>query len=129
MCKNLYGIVEVACESESATQLVINQLESISTNPSIACSNSGANCLQLDFNISSLPNTIVEQTHLLSPIHVKRKGRPRGSRLQSTVEKVCKKNIMLSRIKRCEIALELVTMKLVIQHPQGLVYSTLKWIP
>ena len=46
MCKKLYDFVEVACESDSATQFVISQLESISSNPSIACSNKGANCLQ-----------------------------------------------------------------------------------
>ena len=57
----------------------------------------GATSLGTEKDISFTPNTAIEHNNILSPSHVKRKGRPRGLRMQSTVEKVCKK-------KKCKAA-------------------------
>jgi len=94
LCKKFYDIAEVTCESQSGIDFLIDQLESLSKNASIRWSNVGATSLGAQNDMSSTPNTAVEHTNILSPTHVKRKGRPRGLRMPSTVGKVCKKKNM-----------------------------------
>ncbi|XP_027936364.1 protein FAR-RED IMPAIRED RESPONSE 1-like [Vigna unguiculata] len=92
LCKKFYDIAELACESQSGTDFLVDQLESLSKNASIR--DAGATSLGAQKDMSSTPNTAVEHNNILSPVHVKRKGRPRGLRMQSTVEKIGKKKNM-----------------------------------
>jgi len=89
----------VACETQSAAQSVYDQLNTIATtlglpnepNP-FRCGDDDASACHEDH---SLPNHVMSSAHhsniVRSPIHVKRKGRPRTNRLKSTVEKITKR--------------------------------------
>ena len=91
MCKRFYEITEVACQSENGTKSMLTQLDSMHATLDLSI-----------FNIVSLPSykgkgkLTQHPMHTMdnmvrSPSHVKRKGRSRTNRLQSTVEKVSKK--------------------------------------
>jgi len=91
MCKRFYEIAEVACQSENGTNLVLTQLDSIYATLDLPI-----------LNIVSVPThkgkekltqhpTPTMDNMVRSPSHVKRKGRPRTNKLQSTVKKISKK--------------------------------------
>jgi len=97
--KRFNDIGEVACETQSAAQSVYDQLNTIATtlglpnepNP-FRCGDDDASACDKDH---SLPDHVMSSAHhnniVRSPIHVKRKGRPRTNRLKSTVKKITKR--------------------------------------
>jgi len=93
LCKRFYDIVEVACDSNSASNMLCNELNSITKSLGVPTKvmpftiNDGGGCQSTHDVTPSITNKGIVH----SSIQVKRKGRPRLNRMQSTVEKISKK--------------------------------------
>jgi len=93
LCNTFYDITEVACDSENTTKQLCDELHLIAkslgvpTKPMECIAPNGGGSLTTNDVTPSATNSGM----VLSPIHVKRKGRPRSNKLQSTVEKICKR--------------------------------------
>jgi len=93
LCKTFYDIAEVACDSKNETKQLCDELHLIAkslgvpTKPIECVVPNGGGCLTSNH---VTPSTTNSRT-VLSLIHVKRKGRPCSNRIQSTVEKICKR--------------------------------------
>ncbi|WVZ04467.1 hypothetical protein V8G54_025273 [Vigna mungo] len=99
LCKCFYDIAEEACQSETTSKKLLSELNSIGrslgvrTSPTLMLVNDDG--IDMHGNLPSTeegrPPCEVDGLVVHSPISVKRKGRPRTKRMQSTVEKLTKK--------------------------------------
>jgi len=93
LCKSFYDLAEVACDSYTSSRMLCNELNSIAkglgvptkSNPFLVNEHR-----DIEDNDGEHP-TVTKCTNVRSPVQVKRKGRPRSNRLQSTIEKLSKR--------------------------------------
>ncbi|BAT95429.1 hypothetical protein VIGAN_08215100 [Vigna angularis var. angularis] len=98
LCKRFYDIAEVACDSENASDNLLSDLNCIAktlgvcTSTTLSMVNDASHMDgRLHCNEDVRPSSEIDGLLVRSPVAVKRKGRPRTKRLQSTVEKITKK--------------------------------------
>jgi len=91
LCKRFYEIAEVACESDNGTHCLFMKLDSIANDHGLSSSDNPNKGVQLDTANDCPIQTVSSNECVHSPISVKRKGRPRSTRLKSIVEKLGKR--------------------------------------
>ncbi|XP_052728548.1 protein FAR1-RELATED SEQUENCE 5-like [Vigna angularis] len=98
LCKRFYDIAEVACDSETASDNLLSDLNCIAktlgvcTSTTLSMVNDASHMDgRLHCNEDVRPSFEIDGLLVRSLVAVKRKGRPRTKRLQSTVEKITKK--------------------------------------
>ncbi|WVY95946.1 hypothetical protein V8G54_028097, partial [Vigna mungo] len=99
LCKCFYDIAEEACHSETASKKLLSDLNSIGrnlgvrTSPTFMLVNDDGSDMHghPPSSQEGRPPCEVDGLIVRSPISVKRKGRPRTKRMQSTLEKLTKK--------------------------------------
>ena len=96
LCKRFYDLAEVACDSDASSTMLCNELNSIAEGLGVPTKSNPFLLTQqghIEDNGGQHPG-VTNCSNIRSPVHVKRKGRPRTNRLQSTVEKLSKKRKM-----------------------------------
>ncbi|WVZ21935.1 hypothetical protein V8G54_000479 [Vigna mungo] len=99
LCKRFYDIAEVAFDSETASHKLLSDLNPIGRNLGVCTSttlmlvNDDGSDMHAHPHCSQEvgPSSKIDGLIVHNPIAVKRKGRPRTKRMQSTIEKITKK--------------------------------------
>ncbi|XP_027927658.1 protein FAR1-RELATED SEQUENCE 1-like [Vigna unguiculata] len=91
LCKRFYEIAEVACESDNETHCLFKKLDSIANDHGLSSSDNPNKGVQLDTANDCPIQTVSSNECVHNPISIKRKGRPRSTRLKSIVEKLGKR--------------------------------------
>jgi len=91
LCKRFYEIAEVACESDNGTRCLFKKLDSIAYDHGLSSFDNPDKGVQLETGNDCPIQTVSSNQCVRSRISVKRKGRPRSTRLKSIVEKVGKR--------------------------------------
>jgi len=91
LCKRFYEIEEVACESDNKTKCLFKKLDSIAYDHGLSYFDNPKKGVEFVTENHCPLETVSTNKSVHNPISVKRKRRPRSTRLKSIVKKVCKR--------------------------------------